>query len=166
MSKEYQSERKYTCRLPHVCVYMCLCAYQAEHKYICRCTTRVCIYVHINLNISTYVDVPHICVYMCISILVMNMEGHLHLLYRGQSTHSADIPKKCMMLHTALPEVFAGSFASSFEEERGFVTLQETGREHRLLAVTFSGGQPPSREQKSGKAEANTQRKALFGRLH
>lgn len=53
------------------------------------------------------------------------------------------------MLHTALPEVFAGSFASSFEKERGFVTLRETGREQQLLAVTLSGGQPSSREQKS-----------------
>lgn len=80
--------------------------------------------------------------------------------------HSVNIPKKRMMLHTALPEVFAGSFASSFEEERGFVTLREMGREHRLLAVTLSGGQPSSREQKSGRAEANTERKAIFGRLH
>lgn len=69
--------------------------------------------------------------------------------------YSIDIPKECMMLHTALPEVFAGSFASSFEKERGFVTLREMGREHRLLAVTLSGGQPFSREQKSGRAEVN-----------
>lgn len=82
--------------------------------------------------------------------------------------YSVDIPKKCMMLHTALPEVFAGSFASSFEKERGFVTLPETGREHRLLVVTLSGGQPSSREQKCGRAEVNARthtHPTIFGRL-
>lgn len=153
--------------VPHMYAYMCI-SFLNISTFVD--VPHMCIYVHINLNLSTYVDVPHMCVYMWINATKRTRSWTSQEIFLWNSMswhwtapsftvlgteHSVDIPKECMMLHTALPEVFAGSFASSFEKERGFVTLREMGREHRLLAVTLSGGQPFSREQKSGRAEVN-----------
>lgn len=87
--------------VPHMYAYMCI-SFMNISTFVD--VPHMCIYVHINLNLSTYVDVPHMCVYMWINAtkrtrrwaksrnisMELNtchdIEQHLHLLYRGQST--------------------------------------------------------------------------------